>query len=190
MAFVSLGATSSFSQCVTLQRATCVRRARLTTRASIEKEVSEELKIAMKAKDAERVKALRTIRAAFLTVLKEEGGRDSLPDKEAVASLRKLAKMRQESIDMFQKGGRDDLVQAEQAELAIIEHWLPSMASEEQVTTWAKDAIEKTGASKPGDIGKVMGYVVLCRLLNLRKTHNFLFEQFILSLFICMFLCY
>lgn len=167
MAFVTVCGSSSFTPRVTLQRTTCLRRARFTTRASIEREVSEELKVAMKARDSERVKALRTIRAAFLTALKAEGAGDSLSDREAVASLRKLAKMREESIEMFRKGGRDDLVQAEQAELAVIEHWLPSMASEEQVTIWVKDAISKTGASKPGDMGKVMGYVIVILQMKL-----------------------
>lgn len=133
-----------------------VRRA-ATLRASIEEEVGAALKDAMRAKDAERLKALRAIRASFLTALKSEGAGDKLSDKEAIASLRKLAKMRQESIDMFQKGGRDDLVQAETNELNVINQWLPTLASSEQMHTWAQEAVDKTGASKPGDMGKVMG---------------------------------
>lgn len=128
-------------------------------RASIEEEVGTALKDAMRAKDTERLKALRTIRAAFLTALKAEGSKDKLSDKEAIIALRKLAKMRQESIDMFQKAARDDLVQAEKKELDLINHWLPSLASIDQMRSWAQAAVEKTGASKPADMGKVMGYV-------------------------------
>lgn len=132
------------------------RRAKIV-RASIEEEVGTALKDAMRAKDSEKLKALRAIRAAFLTALKAEGAGDKLSDKDAVASLRKLAKMRQESIDMFQKANRDDLVQAETYELNIINQWLPTLASQDQMRTWAEQAIEKTAASKPGDMGKVMG---------------------------------
>lgn len=129
-----------------------------TPRASIETEVSQQMKVAMKAKDASRLKALRSIRAAFLNVLKADGA-DTLADSDAITALRKLAKMRQESIDMYSKGGRDDLAKEEQEELAIIEEWLPQLASEELMMEWAKQAIEKTGASSKSDMGKVMGYV-------------------------------
>lgn len=127
--------------------------------ASIQSEVSQKLKEAMKSRDTDALKALRGIRAAFLTALKEPGVGDTLPDNVAVAQLRKLAKMRKESIEMFKKGGRDDLVQAERKELDVIEQWLPTLADAEQTTLWVKEAIEKTGASRKGDMGKVMGYV-------------------------------
>lgn len=133
------------------------RAVRTVPKASIEQEVSQSLKDAMKNKDAPKLKALRGIRAAFLTALKQKGAGDSLPDKAAIEQLRKLAKMRQESIDMFRKGGREDLADAEQAELNVIEQWLPTLASREQTIEWAKEAIEKVGASKPSDVGKVMG---------------------------------
>lgn len=172
MAFVS-AATSTFNPRAGFRHMTAVvtplrrapgRHARVQVRASIEQEVSQNLKEAMKAKDTERLKALRTIRAAFLTAMKAEGAGDSLSDKEAITTLRKLAKMRQESIEMFEKGGRNDLAQAEREELTIIEHWLPKLASEEQIAVWAKSAVEKTGASKPSDMGKIMGYVPSSRL--------------------------
>lgn len=126
-------------------------------RASIENEVSQKMKEAMKAKDKDSLKALRGIRASFLTALKEPGAGDTLPDDVAMAQLRKLAKMRKESIVMFRQGGRDDMADAEQKELDMIEQWLPSLADAEQMTVWAQEAIEKTGASSKGDMGKVMG---------------------------------
>lgn len=136
-----------------------IRRAatRRPPQASIEQEVSQKMKEAMKSKDTELLKALRGIRAAFLTALKEAGAGDTLPDDVALAQLRKLAKMRNESITMFRQGGRDDMADAEQRELEIIGQWLPSLADAEQTTVWVKEAIEKTGASKKGDMGKVMG---------------------------------
>ena len=65
-----------------------------------------------------------------------------------------MAKMRMESVEMFEKGGATDRAEAERAELAVIERWLPSMASEEQVQEWVKDAIKEAG---PDNMGKVMG---------------------------------
>lgn len=114
----------------------------------------------MKARDAQTLTALRGIRAAFLNALKQEGVGDSLSDQEAIKQLRKLSKMRKESITMFRQGDRHDLADAEQAELGIIEQWLPSLADEQTMTQWVKDAIDKTGASKPGDMGKVMGLIM------------------------------
>jgi uncharacterized protein YqeY len=65
-----------------------------------------------------------------------------------------MAKMRNESIAMFEKGGASERAAAERAELALIEQWLPSMASEEQVREWVKDVIKEVG---PDNMGKVMG---------------------------------
>lgn len=151
----------AFLRASQLTRHVCpaVRRfsASRTPRASIETEVGQKMKDAMKSKDKDALRALRGIRAAFLNALKETGSGDTLPDDVAMTQLRKLAKMRTESIAMFRDGGRDDLAEAEQKELEIIEQWLPSLVGEEQTTAWAKEAIEKTGASKKGDMGKVMG---------------------------------
>ena len=124
---------------------------------SMTDEISSQLKQAMRARDAARVRALRNIRAAFLTALKADGSRDSLPDSEAMTILRRLAKQRQESVEAYREGGREELAEAEAEELAVIEEFLPSMASEEQVREWTQQAIEQTGASSPRDMGKVMG---------------------------------
>lgn len=122
--------------------------------------MSQQLKEAMKSKDAARLKALRGIRAAFLTALKTSGAGSSLPDAEAVAQLRKLAKMRRESMEMFAKGGREDLVEAERFELGVIEGWLPKLAGEEVMREWGREAIERVGAKGKGDVGKVMGMIM------------------------------
>ena len=89
-----------------------------------------------------------------MTVMKEDGSSD-LDDTKAVQVMRKLAKMRAESIDMFRKGGADEeRINEEAAELAIIEGFLPKLASEEQTRAWAEEVI----AANPGaDMGRVMG---------------------------------
>lgn len=132
----------------------------VTSRASIEQQVSQRLKEAMKNKDTAKLKALRGIRAAFLTALKARGAAETLPDAEAVTQLRKLAKMRRESIEMFEKGGRQDLVEAERFELGVIEGWLPQLAGEEAMREWGNEAIERVGAKGKGDFGKVMGLIM------------------------------
>jgi uncharacterized protein YqeY len=119
-------------------------------------DVSEAIKEAMRAKDKARTTALRNMRAAFIEALKLDGSA-SLTDEQAVAILTKLGKQRKESIAAYEAGGRDDLVAAEVAELSIIEEWLPKLADEPTTRAWVAEAIAATGASKPGDMGKVMG---------------------------------
>ena len=72
----------------------------------------------------------------------------------------KYAKQRKEAIEMYEKGGRQDLVEKEKAELAVVESYLPKQMSEEEIRELVKEAIEATGASSPKDIGKVMQHVM------------------------------
>lgn len=119
--------------------------------------VSAQMKDAMRARDKARVTALRGIRAAFLTEIKAEGGRDTLTDDEAVAVLRKLAKQRQESIEAYAAGGREEMAEAERAELAVVEAFLPKLADEATTRAWVRQAVAATGATGLSDMGKVMG---------------------------------
>jgi len=123
---------------------------------SIAKQVDAEVKVAMKAKDKAAVAALRNIKTALATAAKD-GGVDSVEDGEAVKVLRKLAKMRQESIDMYEKAGDSgaERAAAEKAELVIIERWLPQLADEATVRQWVQ-AILDTGDGPPNK-GKIMG---------------------------------
>lgn len=123
---------------------------------SIFDQVSEQMKDAMRAKDKERLSGLKGIRAAFIEASKEDGVTE-VSDDMAIGILRRLAKQRKESISAYQDGGRDDLVAQETAELGVIESFLPSLADEATTRTWVDEAIAKTGASGPGDMGKVMG---------------------------------
>lgn len=120
---------------------------------AIADEVTEQMKVAMKAKDTKRLATIRLIRSAFANAAIEQKV-DKVNDEQAIAVLRKMAKMRQDSIKMFQDGGATDRAEMEQAELDIIESWLPAMADEETTRKWVQEAIEKVGAD---NMGKVMG---------------------------------
>lgn len=119
--------------------------------------VSEQLKEAMKAQDKARTTALRGIRAAMIEAMKAEGASGTVSDDLAVTLLRRLAKQRVESIEAFEAGGRKELADAERAELAVIESFLPQLADEATLKAWVAEAIASTGATTVKDMGKVMG---------------------------------
>jgi hypothetical protein len=142
-----------------LLRAPPPRRLQATRCASsISDSVSLQIKDAMRAKDGVRLAALRNCRAAFLVAMKETNA-DSIEDAKAVEVLRRLVKQRAESIAGFRSAGREEQAAAEEAEKALIESFLPSLASLEVTEGWVREAIAALGASKPGDAGKVMGAV-------------------------------
>ena len=126
---------------------------------SLVDQVSAELKTAMRARDKVRIAGLRGIRAAFIEALKADGS-ETLADEAALTILRRLAKQRRESIDAYTEGGRPELAEDEQAELAVIEGFLPQLADEAQTRAWVDEAIAKTGASAMSDMGKVMGLLM------------------------------
>lgn len=119
-------------------------------------DVNEQMKDALRAKQTVRLAALRSIRAAFLNEMKTDNSR-TLPDERCVPLLRKLAKQRKESIEAFEAGGRDEQAAQEREELAVIEAFLPSLADEATTRAWVQACIDETGASAPGDVGRVMG---------------------------------
>jgi uncharacterized protein YqeY len=118
--------------------------------------VSEEMKAAQKARDADRLAALRNVRAALLHEMKKDGS-ETLDDAVATAVLRRLAKQREESITAFESAGRGDRAQAERAEKAVIEAFLPRLADEATTRAWVRAAIADTGATSARDLGRVMG---------------------------------
>jgi uncharacterized protein YqeY len=119
-------------------------------------QVSQQMKDAQKSRDAARLAALRNIRAAFLHEMKKDGA-ETLDDGVAQGVLRRLAKQREESIEAFEKAGRGDRVEAERAEKAVIESFLPRLADEATTRAWVAAAIAETGAASARDLGKVMG---------------------------------
>ncbi|MDP6933195.1 MAG: GatB/YqeY domain-containing protein [Myxococcota bacterium] len=126
-------------------------------------DVTRDMKDAMRARDADRLRALRSIRAAYLAATKRDGS-DHLGDEECIGELRRLAKQRRDSIEAYQNAGREDRVAQEAGELAVIEVYLPKLADETQTRAWVQQAIDTTGATSMRDMGRVMGTVM--------KTHR------------------
>jgi uncharacterized protein YqeY len=122
----------------------------------IVEDVTSQLKSAMKAKDQRRLSALRSMRTAFLNEMKKDGS-DSVSDEVCETLMRKIEKQRKESIDAFVKGDRPEMAEAERAELAVIQEFLPQLADEAQTRAWVEEAVAQTGATEAKDMGKVMG---------------------------------
>lgn len=116
--------------------------------------IEADFKEALKSKNAEKVSCLRLLKAALKNRAIEIRG--ELADGETVKVLSSLAKQRRESIEQFQKAGRDDLVQKEKRELDWIQGYLPKALPCEEIEKLADEAIRETGAAGPGDMGKVM----------------------------------
>lgn len=122
--------------------------------SALEGRIERELVAAMKARDAARVSALRNIRAELERRRIEK--RAPLDEGEVLAALGALAKQRRESIEQFRAGGRDDLVQKETAELAVIQEFLPEQLGDDELRAEVDRAVAEAGASGPKDMGKVM----------------------------------
>ena len=122
-------------------------------------DVSREMTSALRGKQSERLAALRNIRAALLVEMKKDNSK-TLADELSVGVLRRLEKQRRESIEAFEQAGRGDRAAAELAELAVVQEFLPKLADEAKTRAWVEEAIAATGASRPGDVGKVMGAVM------------------------------
>lgn len=113
-----------------------------------------DMKAAMKAGEKDRLGVIRLIMAAIKQ--REVDERIQLDDAQVLAVLDKMVKQRRESIAQFQSAGRDDLVAAEQAELGVIQDYLPQALSETEVESLINEALAESGASGIGDMGKVM----------------------------------
>jgi hypothetical protein len=125
---------------------------------TLNEKIGAEITAAMKAKDAQRLSALRMLKAAVMNKGVEKG-RD-LDDSEVLQVVSSLVKQRRDSVEQFQKAGRQDLVDKETAELAILQDYLPPAASQEEIDAAVAAAIAETGAGSVKDIGKVMKAVM------------------------------
>jgi uncharacterized protein YqeY len=121
---------------------------------SIVETVEKDLVAALRAQQALKLSVLRMMKAALMNK-KVERGKD-VDDTEALAVLRTLAKQRHESVEAFRKGGREDLAAKEEAEIKIVEAYLPAGASDEDIDAAVAAAIAETGASTAKDVGKAM----------------------------------
>ena len=122
---------------------------------TLKERITDDMKAAMRAKDTERLGAIRMLTAAIKQ--KEVDERVELDDAGVVAIVDKLLKQRKDSIDAFQKAGRQDLADKEQAEVAVLQAYLPARLSSAEVEAEVKALVAELGAKGPGDMGKVMG---------------------------------
>ena len=121
---------------------------------SLEKTLSADIVTAMKAKDQTRLTALRMLKTA-LTNKSIEKGR-ALDGAEELQVVSMLVKQRRDSIDQFTKGGRQDLADKEQAEIGVLNAYLPAAASDDEIIAAVSAAVAETGATSAKDMGKVM----------------------------------
>jgi len=121
---------------------------------SLSKQIVTDLTAAMKAQDAARTSTLRMVKAAMMNRQIEKGA--ELDDDDMQKLLRSLVKQRRDSIEQYEKAGRQELVDKEAAEIAVIETYLPVAASREEIEQAVMAAIAATGASSMKDMGGVM----------------------------------
>ncbi len=119
--------------------------------------ISEDIKNAMKAKDKVKLETLRNIKKVFLEAKTAPGANDTLSDDAALKIMQKLVKQGKDSATLYQEQGRQDLADAELAQVAVIETYLPKQMSAEELEEALKAIIAEVGAEGPKDMGKVMG---------------------------------
>ena len=131
---------------------------------TLKQRIEDDIKTAMKAGDKLRLSALRMVKARMMeaeVALRGKKGRDyQLEDPEAIQCLSTSAKQRRDSIESFRQGKREDLATAEEAELAIIQEYLPKQMGADEIARIAREAIAATGATSPRDMGAVMKVVM------------------------------
>ena len=123
----------------------------------LEKQIQADMVAAMKAKEAVRLASLRAIKAAILLAKTAEGGTGEVSDQDIVKLIQKLVKQRKESAQQYNDAGRPELAENEMAEAVAMEVYLPKQLSEAEVEAELVKIIAEVGASKPSDMGKVMG---------------------------------
>ena len=122
-------------------------------------QINDALKEAMKAKNERAVSTLRMVNSTLKNAdIEARGaGKPALGEAEVLAILQKMIKQRQESVELYKKGGRDDLVAQEEAEIAIISGYLPRQISDDEMKSAIDAAVAETEASGMKDMGKVIG---------------------------------
>jgi uncharacterized protein YqeY len=121
---------------------------------SLSQKIVSDLTVSMKAQEALRTSTLRMVKAAMMNRQIEKGG--ELDDDEMSKLLRALVKQRRDSVEQYEKAGRQELADKERAEIEIIEVYLPQSASPEEIENAVATAIAETGAASMKDMGKVM----------------------------------
>ncbi len=124
---------------------------------SLKTQLTEDMKSAMKAGDKDRLKVVRLMLADIKRV--EVDSRQEVDEAGGISILEKAVKQRRDSIEQFDKGGREDLSAIEKAELDIIQTYLPEQLGEDELTALVDEVIAATGAESIRDMGKVMGAI-------------------------------
>ncbi|HCK76621.1 MAG TPA: glutamyl-tRNA amidotransferase [Gammaproteobacteria bacterium] len=119
--------------------------------------ITADMKDAMRAKEAVRLESIRLLRAAIQR--REVDERTELDEEEVLAVVQKMIKQGRDSIDQFEKGNRDDLVQKEVATLAVLETYLPEQLDDDKLAALIDQALTETEAQSIRDMGKVMGWL-------------------------------
>ncbi|MBF0292576.1 MAG: GatB/YqeY domain-containing protein [Nitrospinae bacterium] len=125
---------------------------------SIKEKLTEDMKTAMKAKDSARLSTIRMLNSVLKN--REIDQRRELSDEEVVAAISTAVKQRRDSIEQFKAGGRQDLVEKEEAEVAILMAYLPQQLTEDEIRDIVKAAIAETSATSGKDMGKVMKVIM------------------------------
>ncbi|MCS6947848.1 MAG: GatB/YqeY domain-containing protein [Steroidobacteraceae bacterium] len=124
---------------------------------SLKERITADMKAAMRSGEKERLATIRLLQAAIKQ--REVDERIQLDDSQIVGVLEKMIKQRREAVAQFASGGRADLVAKENAEIAVLQGYLPAQLSAEEIDALISAAIAETGAASPKDMGKVMGWL-------------------------------
>lgn len=126
---------------------------------SLQTDIKDQMKEAMKAKDAVKLAVVRGLASSFTNELVKLGKmpQDELSDEDVLGVIRRAVKQRKDSIEQFTAGGRPELAEPEQAELDILQTYLPQMMSEEDVMTFAKSKMTEMGVVDKSKAGQFMG---------------------------------
>ena len=124
---------------------------------TLKERITEDMKTAMRSGEKDRLAVIRLLQAAIKQ--REVDERITLDDAQVTSVLEKMIKQRKESVVAFEKGGRADLVAKENAEIAVLQPYLPPQLSDAELDALIADAISSTGAASIKDMGKVMGVV-------------------------------
>jgi uncharacterized protein YqeY len=124
---------------------------------SLKERITEDMKAAMRAKDSERLGTIRLLTAAMKQ--KEVDERIELDDVAVIGIVDKMLKQRKDSIEAFEKAGRQDLADKEKAEVVVLQAYLPARLSADEIAAEVKAIVAELGAKGPSDMGKVMGAV-------------------------------
>ncbi len=123
---------------------------------SLETKINQDLVVAMKAKDEIALRSIRAIKSAIL-LAKTDGSGQAIDEAREVAMVQKLLKSRQDSLEIYEKNGREDLAKIEREEIEIIKKYLPQMMEGAELEAAIQAVIAQVGASSAADFGKVMG---------------------------------